>query len=156
MPKLIDLTERKQVIAHATWKIMLQKGMEEISVRNIAKEAGVSLGALRYYFTSQEELMLFAEAWALERLTDKTSEIFQEEMTPLEKIINVLLVFLPSNDELEIEAKVRLIFKLNLRKRKDYQEEQDVALQVIKNIMSNLILLNLLKKGLTYHLRQTG
>lgn len=149
MPKLIDLTERKQLIAQATWKIMLQQGIEDISVRNIAKEAGLSLGALRYYFSSQEELMLFAEALAFDRLTDKTSEIFQEELSPLEKIINVLMVFLPSKDELETEAKVRLIFKLHgAHKKKEYREQQDVALQAIKNIMSNLILLNLLKKGL--------
>lgn len=149
MPKLIDLAERKQLIAHATWKIMLQQGIEEISVRNIAKEAGLSFGALRYYFSSQQELMLFAEALAYERLTNKTREIFQEELTPLEKIINVLMVFLPSKDELETEAKVRLIFKLRgPHKKKEYREEQDVALQVIKNIMSNLILLNLLKKDL--------
>lgn len=149
MPKLIDSIERKQSIAKATWKIMLSQGMEGASARTIAKEAGLSLGALRYYFSSQEELMLYAEALVFERLTEKTIEIFQEEQPPLEKIIGVLMVFLPDKGESSTVAKVRLIFKLNGRQsRKHYQEEQDVAVQVIKNIMSNLILLNLLKKGL--------
>ncbi|MGH2317867.1 TetR/AcrR family transcriptional regulator [Planococcus sp. SE5232] len=149
MPKLIDSNERKQLIAEATWKIMLEHGMEAASSRNIAKEAGLSLGALRYYFSSQEELMLYAEALIFERLTDKTSEIFQQEQTPLEKIIAVLMVFLPAADELEVEAKVRLIFKLQGgHSRKGYREGQDVAMQAIKNVMSNLILLNLLKKEL--------
>nr|WP_285228714.1 TetR family transcriptional regulator C-terminal domain-containing protein [Planococcus sp. ISL-110] len=93
--------------------------------------------------------MLYAEALLFERLTEKTIEIFQEEQTPLEKIIGVLMAFLPAKGESATEAKVRLIFKLHGRhSRKDYQEEQDVALQAIKNIMSNFILLNLLKKGL--------
>lgn len=149
MPKLIDSNERKQLIAQATWKIMLEQGMEAASSRNIAKEAGLSLGALRYYFSSQEELMLYAEALIFERLTEKTSEIFQQDQTPLEKIIEVLMVFLPAADELEVEAKVRLIFKLQgSHSRKVYQEGQDVALQAIKNVMSNLILLNMLKKEL--------
>lgn len=149
MPKLIDPIERKQLIAQATWKIMLERGMESASARNIAKEAGLSLGALRYYFSSQEELMLYAEALVFERLTDKSIEIFQEEQPPLEKIIAVLMAFLPTADELETEAKVRLIFKLHgCPGKKTYQEEQDVAMQAIKNIMSNLILLNLLKREL--------
>lgn len=149
MPKLIDSNERKQLIAQAMWKIMLEQGMEEASSRNIAKEAGLSLGALRYYFSSQEELMIYAEALVFERLTDKTSEIFQHEQPPLEKIIDVLLVFLPNTDDRELETKVRLIFKLQARhNKKTYREEQDVALQAIKNIMSNLILMNLLKREL--------
>ncbi|ANU10942.1 putative transcriptional regulator [Planococcus antarcticus DSM 14505] len=149
MPKLIDPIERKQSIAQATWNIILQQGIEGVSARNIAKEASLSLGALRYYFSSQEELMLYAEALVFERLTDKTNEIFQEDQPPLEKIIGVLLAFLPVNDESATEAEVRLIFKLHRRQsRMTYSEVQDVALQAVKNIISNLILLNLLKKGL--------
>lgn len=149
MPKLIDLTERKQFIAHATWKIMLKQGIEGVSARNIAKEAGLSLGALRYYFSSQEELMLYAESLVFDRLTEKAKEIFQEEKSPVEKIIGVLMAFLPAKEESLMEVKVRLIFKLHGgSSEKNYQEEQDVALQAVKNIMSNLILLNLLKKEL--------
>ena len=149
MPKLIDSSERKQLIAQAAWKIMLEQGMEGASVRKIAKEAGLSLGAMRYYFSTQEELMLYAEALVYERLTKATAGIFQEELPPLEKIINVLMAFLPVNNELETEAKVRLVFKLQaFHNNKTYDEQQDGALQAIKNIMSNLILLNVLKKDL--------
>ncbi|MBD8015421.1 TetR/AcrR family transcriptional regulator [Planococcus wigleyi] len=149
MPKLIDPIERKQLIAQATWKIMLEQGRESASVRKIAKEAGLSLGAMRYYFSTQEELMLYAEALVYERLTDAAASIFQEELPPLEKIINVLLTFLPTDSELETEAKVRLIFKVRAHhKQAAYNEQQDGALQAIKNIMSNLILLNMLKKDL--------
>lgn len=149
MPKLIDFTDRKQFIAQATWKIMLEEGVESVSARNIAKEAGLSLGALRYYFPSQDELMLYAESLVFERLTEKTSEVFQTELSPQEKIIEVLMAFLPEKDEQTLETKVRLLFKLHgANKRKTYQEQQDAALQAIKNIMSNLILLNLLKKGI--------
>lgn len=149
MPKLIDPIERKQLIAQATWKIMLEQGRKSASVRKIAKEAGLSLGAMRYYFSTQEELMLYAEALVYERLTDAAASIFQEELPPSEKIINVLLTFLPTDNELETEAKVRLIFKVHaLHKQAAYNEQQDGALQAIKNIMSNLILLNMLKKDL--------
>lgn len=149
MPKHIDPTERKQLIAHATWKIMLQQGIDSTSVRTIAKEAGLSLGALRYYFSTQEELMLYAEALIFERLTEKTIEIFQKEQPPLEKIVNVLMAFLPINEELAVETKARLLFKLRgASSGKAFQEERDAALQTVKNIMSNLILLNLLKREL--------
>jgi len=35
-------------------------GLEHASVRNVAREAGLSMGALRHYFATQSELLCFA------------------------------------------------------------------------------------------------
>lgn len=150
MPKIIDSVERKQFIAQATWKIILEQGIGGVSARTIAKEADLSLGALRYYFPSQDELMLYAESYVFERLTERTIQVFQGEQSPLEKIIGVLMVFLPANGEMSADTKVRLIFKLHgAKKEGGYLEERDAALQAVKDSMSNLILLNLIKKEIS-------
>lgn len=45
MPKQIDHEKRRKQIAEATWRVILERGMEGASARNIAKEAGLSLEA---------------------------------------------------------------------------------------------------------------
>ncbi len=60
MPKIIDHEKRRKQIAEATWRTILERGMEGATVRNIAQEAGLSLGALRHYFTTQDELLGYA------------------------------------------------------------------------------------------------
>ncbi|QDY46516.1 helix-turn-helix transcriptional regulator [Planococcus glaciei] len=60
MPKLTNHEEVKQSIAEAAWRVILEHGMEGASVRTIAKEADLSLGALRYYFKTQDELVAYS------------------------------------------------------------------------------------------------
>lgn len=60
MPKMVDHHERRQEIAAAMWRILLRNGMAAVTVRAVAAESGWSVGALRHYFKSQDELILFA------------------------------------------------------------------------------------------------
>ena len=48
MPKIVNHTLQKEKIAKATWSVIRKVGMDKASVRNIAEEAGLSVGALRY------------------------------------------------------------------------------------------------------------
>ncbi|MBY6274089.1 MAG: TetR family transcriptional regulator, partial [Bacillaceae bacterium] len=60
MPKIVDHEQRKERIAEACWRVILKRGMKGATVRNIAKEAGLSPGSLRHYFSSQGDLYLYA------------------------------------------------------------------------------------------------
>lgn len=75
MPKQIDHEKRRKQIAEATWRVILERGMEGASARNIAKEAGLSLGALRHYFSTQDELLAFAMKLVQEKVTDRIKDI---------------------------------------------------------------------------------
>lgn len=46
----------KQKIIEAAFQVILQKGIKDASVRDIAKEAGVSVGTFSYHYPSKEEL----------------------------------------------------------------------------------------------------
>lgn len=60
MPKLVDHKRRREDIAHGLWKVVDQQGWSKATLREIAREAGVSLGQLQHYFTSREDLLRFA------------------------------------------------------------------------------------------------
>ena len=60
MPRLIDADTRRRDIARATWRLVLREGLDAVSVRNVAREAGLSTGSVRHSFSTQAELLTFA------------------------------------------------------------------------------------------------
>jgi AcrR family transcriptional regulator len=60
MPKLVDPDQRRSELALAVWTVIRRDGLQRASVRNVAREAGLSMGSLRHYFGSQSELLCFA------------------------------------------------------------------------------------------------
>ena len=51
------------------WRILLRDGMTAVTVRALAAEAGWSVGALRHYYRSQDDLILFATGEMLTTIT---------------------------------------------------------------------------------------
>lgn len=55
-------------LAEAVWRVIRRDGLEHASVRNVAREAGLSMGSLRHYFSTQSELLIFALRLVIERI----------------------------------------------------------------------------------------
>ncbi|WP_238653353.1 TetR/AcrR family transcriptional regulator [Paenibacillus piscarius] len=115
MPKIVDHSERKSNIAEATWRVIIRQGIKGATVRNIAAEAGVSLGALRHYFSTQQELLEFAMNLVKERVTVRCIDIMQRELPPREKAFKVLLELLPTDEDSMAEMEVWLAFTFHLK-----------------------------------------
>ncbi|KAK1179303.1 TetR family transcriptional regulator C-terminal domain-containing protein [Streptomyces sp. NBS 14/10] len=60
MPKRVDHEERRRQIAQALWRIAAARGLDGASLRDVAAEAGISLGQLQHYFTSKDDMIVFA------------------------------------------------------------------------------------------------
>ncbi|MBO1414926.1 TetR/AcrR family transcriptional regulator [Streptomyces sp. FH025] len=60
MPKQVDHRERRETIARALWRVVEQRGTTHLTLREVAREAGISLGQLQHYFASRAELLGFA------------------------------------------------------------------------------------------------
>jgi len=116
MPKIVDHNKRKEEIAKATWRVISREGMRKATVRNIANEAGISLGALRYYFSTQEELLIFAMKLVHEQVKERMEKIFASPMNPKEKLTALMLELIPYNDVTRIEMEVWLEFVIHYRK----------------------------------------
>ena len=59
MPKIVNHDQKRKVIAEAAWKIIESDGIEKASIRRVAAEAGMSPGALRHYFSTKDEMLIF-------------------------------------------------------------------------------------------------
>ncbi|MEU8247860.1 TetR family transcriptional regulator C-terminal domain-containing protein [Nonomuraea sp. NPDC048916] len=109
MPKVVDPAERRLLLAEAVLRVMRRDGLEQASVRNVAREAGLSMGSLRHYFASQSELMVFAFRTVIDRIESRLTRL-EPEPAPRRRAQNVLTELLPLDEERQAENEVWLAF----------------------------------------------
>lgn len=105
MPKFVDHDARRAELAQALWKVIGRDGIEHVSVRSVAKEAGVSAGSLRYYFPSQTELIAFAMDLVETRTRERIAAI-DLNGTARERVIALAEEVLPLDDERREDVQV--------------------------------------------------
>jgi AcrR family transcriptional regulator len=80
MPRVTEahLEARKQQILEATFRCLSKKGYSRTTIRDIAAEAGLSLGTLYLYFRNKEEIVRALSEWSRERSDARLEESFPE------------------------------------------------------------------------------
>lgn len=79
MPKLVDHDPRRRQIAQAVWRLATLGGLEDVTLRQVAAEAGVSPRLLQYYFGTRDQLLL----GALEDLDKDAEQRARDRLTAL-------------------------------------------------------------------------
>lgn len=146
MPKIVDHDNRKKAIAEATWQVILEQGMKGATVRNIARKAGLSLGALRHYFSTQEELLIYAMDLVKERVAERVEKIALKNLPPKEMVLQMLLEIVPTNETTRAEMEVWLEFVLYFRNKGNRESQNDGILEGIQKLLDSLDRAQFLKK----------
>ena len=60
MPKIVDPEEKRTQIAYAAWSVIADGGLAAATLRAVAAEARMSMGAVQHYFDSKESMLLYA------------------------------------------------------------------------------------------------
>src|SRR5690606_23191445 len=80
-----------------------------MTMREIAAEAGFANGALKYYFSSKDELLAAAFQQGFFRVNERASHSIQDR-TGLDAIRLLCLEMLPLDAERQVEARVAVAF----------------------------------------------
>ncbi|MFZ3453438.1 TetR/AcrR family transcriptional regulator [Arthrobacter sp. 7Tela_A1] len=109
MPLLVNREQRRVELARAVWRVIRRDGIERASVREVAREAGLSTGSLRHYFSTQSELLVFAMGHVMEQVETRASAVQrQDDLWSTARL--VLAELLPLDDERRAENEVWLAF----------------------------------------------
>ncbi|QHT61201.1 TetR family transcriptional regulator [Paenibacillus lycopersici] len=125
MPKVVDHEQKRKLIAESAWNIIEEKGIEHASIRAVAAAAGLSPGALRHYFSTQDELLLFIVDYYLTRGAARAEERLELSPVPMKAAKEILLLLLPLDADKRTAAGVWWIFAIRsltsaaLRTKKD-------------------------------------
>ncbi|WP_049567773.1 TetR/AcrR family transcriptional regulator [Nonomuraea sp. SBT364] len=108
MPKIVDHEARRRHLAEAVQRLIDAKGMDGVSLREVAAAAGVSMGLVQHYFATKDELLLAALRHLNTRISLRVAAAPQD--SPRALLRAGILELLPLDDERRFEARVGLAF----------------------------------------------
>lgn len=106
MPKKVDATERKKAIADAAIGVIGLTGLEGTRLRDVAKAAKVTTGALTHYFDTKEAVLEAALAEVVRRILEAQLSV---------QVVNgdfatAVSAFMPNTEERRRDWKVWFAF----------------------------------------------
>ena len=142
MPKQVDHRERRETIARALWATADQHGWAKATMREVAREAGFSLGQLQHYFTSRAEMLTFA----IEFASDQTSRRVTQGMAALDQpphprdVLRVVLVeLLPLRPDARATSRMNAAYVLEAMHDPALHQQVAVGLRDGRALVERLI-----------------
>ncbi|MEO3783200.1 TetR/AcrR family transcriptional regulator [Actinocorallia sp. B10E7] len=107
MPKQVDHEERRRHLAGAVLHLIGARGLEAATLRAVAAEAGVSMGAVQHYFKTKDEMVLFAMEHNQHLLAARVRKRFAEPPgSAREWFRRVIQEMLPTSEESRAGARL--------------------------------------------------
>ncbi len=108
VPKIVDHEARRGEIALAVRRLVAREGLAGATVRAVADESGWSMGAVRYYFASQDQLLVFAVESMMEQVTARVLRIRERMPAGPDRAAALIEQLLPRDAERRAECTVWL------------------------------------------------
>ncbi|RZQ65156.1 TetR family transcriptional regulator [Amycolatopsis suaedae] len=102
--------ERRAQIADALLRIIDAEGLEAVNLRQVARQAGVSMGAVQHYFRTKDEMLLFALDYVSERGGERIRARLESDSPHRVVLREVLAEFIPADDTRRAELRVSTAF----------------------------------------------
>jgi AcrR family transcriptional regulator len=106
MPKIVDHEERRAELCAAVWRLASREGLEAVTVRGVAEEAGWSTGAVVHYFSDKEDLLLSAFQTVADRVSRRLEKLEERTNEPLALARAWLVEGLPLDSDRRAEVRV--------------------------------------------------
>ncbi|GLY71602.1 TetR/AcrR family transcriptional regulator [Amycolatopsis taiwanensis] len=107
MPKRVDHEQRRRLIADAVCRIAADRGLEAVSLGEVAAEAGISKGLVQHYFPGKDAMLRYATGTLRDWVENRLRTEFADGPTDLRA---ALIALLPFKDESRTEALVANAF----------------------------------------------
>ena len=106
---------RKAVISpddltDALIRVVAGHGLDAVSIRSVAREAGVSIGAVQYHFATKDDLLIAAYERAIDQVAMRAAQLPAPEAGPDAYIRALARELLPLDDRREAELRVAIAF----------------------------------------------
>jgi len=145
VPKVVDPEARREEVADAVFRVVRRAGFEQASLRNVAEEAGLAIGSVRHYFDGHTELMTFAMAASIDRVSAR----LEERLGPLlatqdggrlaEGVELMLSELLPLDEQRLEEATVWLAFATAARTRPELAPQARKAYDGMRTLVGRIV-----------------
>ncbi len=125
--KKSEKENRKKIIIDAAERVFASRPFNQVTMRDIAKEAGITAGAIYRYFPDQQSLFVEAFLQGAEKIISDLEQVISRSKNPLKDTITTFLKFLIKHDQyfrmmthfmLDAHVNQDLVEKLNEAERR--------------------------------------
>lgn len=142
MPKKVDPLVRRRQLTEALWRVTRRDGWDAVSLRQVAAEAGVSMGMVQHYFTTKDQMLQFALEMIGEgyqkRITRRITEL-PDPREPRRVVEIVLEELMPRDEEGRVEVQAAAAFLGRAVLRPEIATELVVKAEVLTGYLASLI-----------------
>jgi len=113
MTRRLEPETRRRAIAEAVLAIAAREGLDAATVRDVAKEAGVSAGMVQHHFRTRDEMLQFACEYMVGRTSRKTNDkvlMLPEPRRGRDVLQTIFEEMLPLDDERRTGIRVWMAF----------------------------------------------
>lgn len=97
----------REDIVTAVAHLIAEQGLENLTMRNIARHVGCSVGTLPHYFDGKEDIVQAALNWSSDRIMTRLSEMPPSEIC-LANLFQIMSLSMPLTEIADTEWRVRL------------------------------------------------
>ncbi|TJY66239.1 TetR/AcrR family transcriptional regulator [Arthrobacter sp. CAU 1506] len=139
MPRLVDHAERRRSIIETTWRLIADSGIENVNMRDIAKECGYAgPGVLSHYFPNKDALLLASYQLICDR-TNERIDASTHGRRGLDALRSLCLEIIPADPLTVTEARVAVAFWQRAQTAGDLRAVGRQALQAWRDRMLRFV-----------------
>jgi AcrR family transcriptional regulator len=113
VPKRVDHDERRREITEALFRIAATQGLQAVTLRAVAAEAGISMFQVQYYFPTKEQMLQYAWRRITELGAERAGRDIAEAMRTGDEravIRACVLAVLPTDDRSRMLCAVQIAY----------------------------------------------
>ncbi|MFL9842929.1 TetR/AcrR family transcriptional regulator [Flavobacterium rhizosphaerae] len=113
---MTEFNDKQTDILQTAEKLFAEEGFDGTSIRSIAKEAGVNIAMISYYFGSKEKLLEALIMYRTSGMKMQLETIFKEDLSPLEKVNRLVDLYISRINKNKCMYQI-MHFELSTKKR---------------------------------------
>lgn len=138
MPKKVDHDERREELVLAAWRVIAAQGIDEVTIRDIARESGYSSGVLAHYFENKDDLLAHALQLSHTRIR-KRYDAEREKAEASEALKAILLDNLPLDEQRDLETRIEMSFWARALRNGDLHDIQQNESETLRTLLRELL-----------------
>jgi AcrR family transcriptional regulator len=127
---------RRAALTGALLRIVAERGLDQVSVREVASAAGVSIGTVQHYFPTKDEMLASAFAEVVRQVRARLASVERGDDIR-RNLSTVLREFLPLDARRAEEARIMLAFATRATTSPALAEVQRSVLEEIREALSD-------------------
>ncbi|MBN9623185.1 MAG: TetR family transcriptional regulator C-terminal domain-containing protein [Actinobacteria bacterium] len=138
MPKKVDHDARREELVLAAWRVIAARGIDEVTIREIARESGYSSGVLAHYFENKDDLLAHALRLSHTRIRKRYDA---EVATPVaeDALKGILLDNLPLDEQRDLETRIEMSFWARALRNEALHEIQRQESETLRGLLRELV-----------------